>query len=173
MEPMDGPKSWPRSDYATVLPLAFRAMPGRPKKNRVQAVEEKEDKARKKRRRVYERDELLTRDKRNSLKLGRVGRVMSCKSCKGEGHNRRTCPLLKEPGVRKHDISTIFLFLNLSVTFVCVLQDNINTRERDERSGSGPVFKDKFQGFGAYTNEHTGRTVFNVCAILVVRFCEI
>ncbi|CAN1762317.1 hypothetical protein LINPERHAP1_LOCUS8317 [Linum perenne] len=84
MEPMDGPKSWPRSDYATVLPPTFRAMPGRPKKNRVQVIEEKEDKARKKRRRMYERDELLTRDTRDSSKLGRVGRVMSCKSCKGK-----------------------------------------------------------------------------------------
>ncbi|CAN1785424.1 hypothetical protein LINPERHAP1_LOCUS16869 [Linum perenne] len=162
MDPMDGPKSWPRSDYAIVLPPAFRAMPGRPKKNRVQAVEEKEDKMRKKRRRIYERDELLTRDNRDSSKLGRVGRVMSCKSCKGEGHNRRTCPLLKEQRVRKHDTSTSVLSLNILVTFVFVLQEN-----RDGGSGSGLVSTNQFQGFGAYTNEHTGRTVLNVCALLV------
>ncbi|CAN1802174.1 hypothetical protein LINPERHAP1_LOCUS23264, partial [Linum perenne] len=83
MEPMDSPKSWPRSDYATVIPPSFRAMPGSPKKNRVRSVEENEDQTRKKRRRMYERDELLTRDKADSSKLGRVGRVMSCKSCKG------------------------------------------------------------------------------------------
>ncbi|CAN1148191.1 hypothetical protein LINPERPRIM_LOCUS37941 [Linum perenne] len=80
MEPMDGPKSWPRSDYVAVLPPSFRTMPGRPNKNRVRSVEEKDDKTRKKRRRMYERDELLTRDKADLSKLGRVGRVMSCKS---------------------------------------------------------------------------------------------
>ncbi|CAN1318344.1 hypothetical protein LINPERPRIM_LOCUS30775 [Linum perenne] len=89
MQPLDGPKEWPHSEYEAILPPIFRAMPGRPRKKRVRGADEKGGYKRK--RKVYTAAELLNRDKNNHSKLSRVGRVMSCKSCGKDGHNIRTC----------------------------------------------------------------------------------
>ncbi|CAN1182923.1 hypothetical protein LINPERPRIM_LOCUS515 [Linum perenne] len=76
MMPMDGHTTWVPSKYAIVLPPLSRKMPGRPKKKRVKSVEE-----------------LMTRDKKDPTRISRVGRIMTCKTCKKEGHNSRTCSL--------------------------------------------------------------------------------
>ncbi|CAN1286474.1 hypothetical protein LINPERPRIM_LOCUS19318 [Linum perenne] len=94
MEPMAGHNSWTPSTYNPVHPPLTRKMPGRPKKNRVRSVEEKEDKARK-RKRKYTNEDLLARDKKDSSKISKVGRVMTCTFCTKEGHNTRTCALRK------------------------------------------------------------------------------
>ncbi|CAN1812871.1 hypothetical protein LINPERHAP1_LOCUS26669 [Linum perenne] len=95
MSPMNGHKSWVPSKYDPVLPPISRKMPGRPKKNRVKSVEEKEDRARK-RKRIYTDVELLARDTNDPTKMSKVGRIMTCKSCRKEGHNTRTCSLNKQ-----------------------------------------------------------------------------
>ncbi|CAN1305979.1 hypothetical protein LINPERPRIM_LOCUS26681 [Linum perenne] len=97
MEPMAGHNSWTPSTYNPVHPPLSRKMPGRPKKNRVRSVEEKEDKARK-RKRKYTNEDLLARDKKDSSKISKVGRVMTCTFCTKEGHNTRTCALRKAGG---------------------------------------------------------------------------
>ncbi|CAI0471751.1 unnamed protein product [Linum tenue] len=91
LQPMDGPRTWIRSEYEAILPPDFRVMPGRPKKKRVKTVEEMEDKKRPRKKRVYTSKQLLARDKRDPDKLGRNGRVIQCKNCKEKGHNSRTC----------------------------------------------------------------------------------
>ncbi|CAN1247989.1 hypothetical protein LINPERPRIM_LOCUS6569, partial [Linum perenne] len=78
MEPMAGHNSWTPSTYNPVHPPLTRKMPGRPKKNRVRSVED-----------------LLARDKKDSSKISKVGRVMTCTFCTKEGHNTRTCALRK------------------------------------------------------------------------------
>ncbi|CAN1291697.1 hypothetical protein LINPERPRIM_LOCUS21255 [Linum perenne] len=90
MTPMDGHTLWPPSQYDPVLPPLVRKMPGRPKKNRVRGVEERQDGVRRKRR-VYTNDYLMKRDKNDPTKMSKVGRVMTCTSCHKEGHNKRTC----------------------------------------------------------------------------------
>ncbi|CAN1777247.1 hypothetical protein LINPERHAP1_LOCUS13978 [Linum perenne] len=94
MIPMDGHTSWVPSQYTPVLPPMVRKMPGRPKKNRVRGVEEKEDGVRR-RKRKYTNEDLMARDKNDPTKISRVGRIMTCKSCKKEGHNKRTCAFNK------------------------------------------------------------------------------
>ncbi|CAN1292145.1 hypothetical protein LINPERPRIM_LOCUS21435 [Linum perenne] len=78
MELMDGHASWTPSTYDSVQPPLTRKMPGRPKKNRVRSVEE-----------------LLARDKKDTSKMSRIGRVITCTICTKEGHNTRTCALRK------------------------------------------------------------------------------
>ncbi|CAN1325008.1 hypothetical protein LINPERPRIM_LOCUS33339, partial [Linum perenne] len=95
VSPMDGHKSWVPSKYDPVLPPISRKMPGRPKKNRVKSVEEKEDMARK-RKRIYTDVELLARDTNDPTKMSKVGRIMTCKSFRKEGNNTRTCSLNKQ-----------------------------------------------------------------------------
>ncbi|CAN1185034.1 hypothetical protein LINPERHAP2_LOCUS37305 [Linum perenne] len=87
--------SWVPSKYDPVLPPISRKMPGRPKKNRVKSVEEKEDRARK-RKQIYTDVELLARDTNDPTKMSKVGRIMTCKSCRKERHNTRTCSLNKQ-----------------------------------------------------------------------------
>ncbi|XP_038705767.1 uncharacterized protein LOC120001481 isoform X2 [Tripterygium wilfordii] len=72
IEPIRGENMWPRSEQDHLLPPKMRKMPGRPKK---------------KRRR--EQHETV-----NKTKLTREGRIMTCKVCKGKGHNARNkaCP---------------------------------------------------------------------------------
>ncbi|CAN1812870.1 hypothetical protein LINPERHAP1_LOCUS26669 [Linum perenne] len=79
MSPMNGHKSWVPSKYDPVLPPISRKMPGRPKKNRVKSDVE-----------------LLARDTNDPTKMSKVGRIMTCKSCRKEGHNTRTCSLNKQ-----------------------------------------------------------------------------
>ncbi|CAN1824240.1 hypothetical protein LINPERHAP1_LOCUS30699 [Linum perenne] len=74
--PLDGHTAWVPSHYDPVLPPLVRKMPGRPKKKR-----------------SYTTEALLARDKSNLTKMSRVGRLMTCTSCRKEGHNKRTCPL--------------------------------------------------------------------------------
>ncbi|CAN0893143.1 hypothetical protein LINGRAHAP2_LOCUS17978 [Linum grandiflorum] len=150
MEPMDGPKLWPSSNYEDVLPPAFRAMPGRPKKKRILSVEEKEDTSKKKKRRIYTSDELLAQDKNDSSKLGRVGRIMSCKTCGKEGHNKRTCAFLKE----KHASTQSGQQDQRSRS------DSRSTTSRLNKKRPGVATK-RFQGVGVYTNEHTGRSILD------------
>ncbi|CAN1166443.1 hypothetical protein LINPERPRIM_LOCUS34266 [Linum perenne] len=76
---MNGHSAWVPSQYDPVLPPLRRKMPGRPKKKR-----------------KYTDEELMARDKNDSSKMSRVARIMTCKSCKKEGHNTRTCSLQKE-----------------------------------------------------------------------------
>ncbi|CAN1262191.1 hypothetical protein LINPERPRIM_LOCUS11182 [Linum perenne] len=97
---MNGHSAWVPSQYDPVLPPLRRKMPGRPKKNRVRSVEEKEVGIRR-RRRKYTDEELMARDKNDSSKMSRVARIMTCKSCKKEGHNTRTCSLQKENQVNQ------------------------------------------------------------------------
>ncbi|CAN1131398.1 hypothetical protein LINPERHAP2_LOCUS6379, partial [Linum perenne] len=97
MELMDGHASWTPSTYDSVQPPLTRKMPGRPKKNRVRSVEEKEDRARK-RKCKYRNEELLARDKKDTSKMSRIGRVITCTFCTKEGHNTRTCALRKASG---------------------------------------------------------------------------
>ncbi|CAN1777246.1 hypothetical protein LINPERHAP1_LOCUS13978 [Linum perenne] len=78
MIPMDGHTSWVPSQYTPVLPPMVRKMPGRPKKKR-----------------KYTNEDLMARDKNDPTKISRVGRIMTCKSCKKEGHNKRTCAFNK------------------------------------------------------------------------------
>ncbi|CAN1268568.1 hypothetical protein LINPERPRIM_LOCUS13226 [Linum perenne] len=78
MELMDGHASWTPSTYDSVQPPLTRKMPGRPKKNRVRSVEE-----------------LLARDKKDTSKMSRIGRVITSTFCTKEGHNTRTCALRK------------------------------------------------------------------------------
>ncbi|CAN1140274.1 hypothetical protein LINPERPRIM_LOCUS24738 [Linum perenne] len=98
MLPIDGHTLWVQSQYAPVLPPMVRKMPGRPKKNRVRGVEEKEDVVRR-RKRKYTNEDLMARDKNDPTKISRIGRIMTCKSCKQEGHNKRTCALNKKSQV--------------------------------------------------------------------------
>ncbi|CAN1186717.1 hypothetical protein LINPERPRIM_LOCUS10998 [Linum perenne] len=81
MTPMDGHRTWVQSQYDLVLPSLRRKMPGRPKKNRVRSVKEKEDGAHR-RRRKYTDEELTTKDNNDPSKMTRVCRIMTCKSCK-------------------------------------------------------------------------------------------
>ncbi|CAN1160301.1 hypothetical protein LINPERPRIM_LOCUS21758 [Linum perenne] len=90
MIPMDGHKTWVPSQYAIVLPPLSRKMSRRPKKKRVKSVEKKEDGVRR-RNKTYTAAKLITRDKEDPTRINRVGRIMTCKTCKKEGHNSRTC----------------------------------------------------------------------------------
>ncbi|CAN1223433.1 hypothetical protein LINPERPRIM_LOCUS2066, partial [Linum perenne] len=90
MIPLNGHTFWTPSQYDPILPPLVRRMPGRPKKNRIRAVEEKEDGVRRRKRR-YTNEALLARDKKDNMKMSRVGRIMICTSCHKEGHNKRTC----------------------------------------------------------------------------------
>ncbi|CAN1820398.1 hypothetical protein LINPERHAP1_LOCUS29079 [Linum perenne] len=72
MTPLDGHELWPPSQYAPVLPPHIRKMPGRPRKNRVRAVEERQDGVRR-RKRSYTNKHLLKRDGTNPTKMSRVG----------------------------------------------------------------------------------------------------
>ncbi|CAN1295046.1 hypothetical protein LINPERPRIM_LOCUS22696 [Linum perenne] len=74
--PLDGHTTWVPSHYDPVLPPLVRKIPGRPKKKR-----------------GYTTEALLARDKSDLTKMSRVGRLMTCTSCRKEGHNKRTCPL--------------------------------------------------------------------------------
>ncbi|CAN1242467.1 hypothetical protein LINPERPRIM_LOCUS5351 [Linum perenne] len=94
MKPMDGHTSWTPSTYDPVHQPLTRKMPGRPNNNRVRSVEENEDKARK-RKCKYTNEDLLAQDKKDSSKMGKVGRVMTCTFCTKEGHDTRTCALRK------------------------------------------------------------------------------
>ncbi|CAN1140273.1 hypothetical protein LINPERPRIM_LOCUS24738 [Linum perenne] len=82
MLPIDGHTLWVQSQYAPVLPPMVRKMPGRPKKKR-----------------KYTNEDLMARDKNDPTKISRIGRIMTCKSCKQEGHNKRTCALNKKSQV--------------------------------------------------------------------------
>ncbi|CAN1177553.1 hypothetical protein LINPERHAP2_LOCUS33159 [Linum perenne] len=79
MQPLDGPKDWPQSQYEAILPPILRAMPGRPRKNIVRGIGEKVGMKRK--RRVYTQGEILLQDKNEPSKLSGIGRVMSCSNC--------------------------------------------------------------------------------------------
>ncbi|CAN1324471.1 hypothetical protein LINPERPRIM_LOCUS33109 [Linum perenne] len=70
MTPLDGHELWPPSQYAPVLPPHIRKMPGRPRKNRVRAVEERQDGVRR-RKRSYTNKHLLKRDGTNPTKMSR------------------------------------------------------------------------------------------------------
>ncbi|CAN1294973.1 hypothetical protein LINPERPRIM_LOCUS22672 [Linum perenne] len=85
---MDGHELWPPSQYSPVLPPHIRKTPGRPKKNRVHAVEERQDGVRR-RKRSYTNEHFLKRDRNDHRKMSRVGRVMTCSNCHKEGHKRR------------------------------------------------------------------------------------
>ncbi|CAN1172198.1 hypothetical protein LINPERPRIM_LOCUS30890 [Linum perenne] len=65
-------------------------MLGRPKKNCVRGVEERQYGVRHKRR-LYTNDYLIKHDKNDSTKMSKLGRVMTCTSCHKEGHNKRAC----------------------------------------------------------------------------------
>ncbi|CAN1821530.1 hypothetical protein LINPERHAP1_LOCUS29537 [Linum perenne] len=90
MIPLDGHELWPPSQYAPVLPPHIRKMPGRPRKNRLRAVEERQDGVRR-RKHSYTNEHLLKRDRTDLAKMSRVGRVMTCSNCHQEGHNKKTC----------------------------------------------------------------------------------
>lgn len=68
--PLQGMSQWPSTDKAKPLPPIARRMPGRPKHKRKRDATESDG---------------------NRQRLSRVGRVMHCTICKGEGHNRTTC----------------------------------------------------------------------------------
>ncbi|KAJ9568363.1 hypothetical protein OSB04_004329 [Centaurea solstitialis] len=70
LEPINGPKMWPKSTCPTkLLPPTHHKQVGRPKKKRVKSVTE------------------ITDGKR----LKRVGKTVRCVKCGKEGHNKRTC----------------------------------------------------------------------------------
>ncbi|CAI0431845.1 unnamed protein product [Linum tenue] len=95
MIPMAGLSSWEPSEYEPLLPPAFHRMPGRPKKKRIITAEERENRKKPKKQRVYSREELLAPDKNDPSKLCRAAIVITCKECRAEGHNIRTCPVKK------------------------------------------------------------------------------
>ncbi|XP_057811441.1 uncharacterized protein LOC131025662 [Salvia miltiorrhiza] len=70
LEPVNGPKMWPKVEGFTVKPLAVRKMPGRPKIKRKRAAEE---------------------DPKNPGHLRRFGQLMTCQNCLQIGHNKKTC----------------------------------------------------------------------------------
>ena len=69
--PLNGMSQWPPTDYQKPLPPIARRMPGRPPHKRKTHASEANDS--------------------NRTRIGRVGRLMHCTICGGEGHNRKTC----------------------------------------------------------------------------------
>ena len=70
LEPVQGMNQWPPNSLNKPLPPKPRIMPGRPKKKRNRAAHEP-----------------VTHVGR----ISRVGAIMTCKKCGGEGHNQRGC----------------------------------------------------------------------------------
>ncbi|CAN1240295.1 hypothetical protein LINGRAPRIM_LOCUS2677 [Linum grandiflorum] len=142
MIPMDGHTTWVPSQYDHVLPLLKRKMPGPPKKKR-----------------KYTDAELLAPDTNDSSKISRIGRIMTCKSCKQEGHNARTCALRKKKQV----------CFNYCVTYIyyCMWMSNSIMFMLFEQDGAGTSNGGAFKGVGVYTNSDTGRTVIHVSSIFV------
>ncbi|KAK8481503.1 hypothetical protein V6N11_046113 [Hibiscus sabdariffa] len=75
LQPINGSHDWKKSGIEAVLPPIEREMPGRPKKNRRKAKDEPK--------------------KLKSGHISRTGLIMTCRNCGGEGHNKRSCPILK------------------------------------------------------------------------------
>ncbi|KAK8614277.1 hypothetical protein V6N13_122641 [Hibiscus sabdariffa] len=76
LQPINGSHDWKKSGIEAVLPHIKREMPGRPKKNRMKAKDETK--------------------KLKSGHISRTGLIMTCRNCGGEGHNKRSCPNLKQ-----------------------------------------------------------------------------
>ena len=84
MKPMNGPKFWKKLGLAPSEPPKYRKMPGRPPKNRKK--EEWEGSS--------------------GNRLSRKGRVMTCQVCFQKGHDKKTCPILKN-SKKKHVMQLI------------------------------------------------------------------
>ena len=83
--PMNGYQLWPETTFIPPLPPKSRRMPGRPKTKRVRSASEKLGKH----------------------KVCKVGKKVSCGICKGEGHNKRSCPtIVTQPRRKKLPVRT-------------------------------------------------------------------
>ncbi|CAH9085141.1 unnamed protein product, partial [Cuscuta europaea] len=71
LHPINGELLWPRTQFEEILPPLPKKMSGRPKKKRVS-------------------EETEPRPPTGS-QLPRIGRIMTCSKCKGEGHNMKSC----------------------------------------------------------------------------------
>jgi hypothetical protein len=95
INPVPGRDHWPREAYIPIEPPLKKNMPGRPKGKRKKGAIE------------------LTA---GGTKLSRKGRIMHCKSCKGEGHNSRTCPKKKSLQVLRPTSFLLILYINHTLT---------------------------------------------------------
>ncbi|KAE8720090.1 hypothetical protein F3Y22_tig00109919pilonHSYRG00056 [Hibiscus syriacus] len=71
LQPINGPQDWKKYGIEQVLPPVDRDMPGRPKKNRRKQKDEPK--------------------KVKPGHVSRIGLIMTCKRCGGQGHNKRSC----------------------------------------------------------------------------------
>ncbi|KAI4339846.1 hypothetical protein MLD38_024741 [Melastoma candidum] len=71
LEPLEGPKFWPRGEHPDILPPPYKKLPGRPKKQNRKVSKEEDPKC--------------------STKISRKRLGMKCTVCGNYGHNKRTC----------------------------------------------------------------------------------
>ncbi|KAJ9561399.1 hypothetical protein OSB04_006559 [Centaurea solstitialis] len=83
LQPVQGMNQWAPNPLNKPLPPKPRIMPGRPKKKRKRAAHEPAT---------------------HVARISRVGAVMTCKKCGGQGHNQRGC---KEKGKETAEPSTV------------------------------------------------------------------
>lgn len=89
LKPLNGHTLWPTKNLPEqVLPPRNRRMSGRPNVRRHKG-----------------KDEEKRKNKNDNVEISRVGRIIHCKICGGEGQNKITCPLKNNPPPAREGVS--------------------------------------------------------------------
>ena len=92
VNPLNGVKLWPTTNFAKPLPPKFRRMPGRP------SISRRKD--------AYEGGSRSRTNNFGHEEVGRIGRQMTCKNCWEVGHNSRGCKNQKNDAPSKQKKSS-------------------------------------------------------------------
>uniref|UniRef100_A0A0A9BQG1 CCHC-type domain-containing protein n=1 Tax=Arundo donax TaxID=35708 RepID=A0A0A9BQG1_ARUDO len=142
---------WPKFDRPRPQPLGYIKMPGRPKKERTREAHEKP----------------------KGTKMSKVGTVIRCRKCKGQGHNRNTCDRRNGAGqfatnstqpTTNNATTTPAPAHNAMVVVSGSQQSSTSLRKRKDTastSKSATVSKKRCSGMGILYSERTGTIIQN------------
>ncbi|XP_038693818.1 uncharacterized protein LOC119991542 [Tripterygium wilfordii] len=156
LEPIRGENMWPKSMQDVVVPPQLRRMPGRPKKKRMR-----------------EQHEVTLKNK-----LSRTGMLVTCRVCKGKGHNARSknCPGVRATGVSSSQITDLTAATCVSSSQITDLTaatarnatelvqkttTYVSPFQKDCRPKSKSRKRTLLTGLGLYINPDTGRSILN------------
>ncbi|KAE8698612.1 hypothetical protein F3Y22_tig00110597pilonHSYRG00502 [Hibiscus syriacus] len=135
LRPINGPQDWKKSGIEQVLPSVDKDMPRRPKKNRRKQKDEPK--------------------KVKPGHVSRIGLIMTCKRCGGQGHNKRSC-------TANQDLN---IYGNSSIRSPSTIDSNPThvSRKGKEKAcvtADRSMRKKRYEGIGLYTNLRTGEHTF-------------